>query len=84
MRTVEHAYDIDGTRVRNKTTPSGGTPEVVDYLVDTSGLSQVVAESNAGGAVTALHVRKGEKVPADSQDRDFAEALATFGMKPSQ
>jgi RHS repeat-associated protein len=54
---VEHAYDPDGTRVRTTTTPSGGPAEVVDYLVDTSELSQVVAESNNAGAVTALHVR---------------------------
>jgi RHS repeat-associated protein len=54
---VEHAYDPDGTRVRTTTTPAGGPAELVDYLVDSTGLSQVVAESNGVGTVTALHVR---------------------------
>lgn len=57
---VEHAYDSDGTRIRTTTTPLGGPAERVDYLVDTAGLSQVVAELNAAGAVTALHVRGGD------------------------
>jgi len=65
--TVEHTYDADGTRMRTRTTPATGPPTTIDYLVDpwhqTSAagrsliLSQVVAESDATGALTAYHVR---------------------------
>ncbi len=64
---VEHTYDADGTRVRTRTTPATGPPTTVDYLVDpwhqTSAagrglvLSQVVAETDDTGALTAYHVR---------------------------
>ncbi|MEZ5314526.1 MAG: RHS repeat-associated core domain-containing protein [Thermoanaerobaculia bacterium] len=65
---VEHTYDVDGTRVRTRTTPATGPPVTVDYLVDpwhqtgVAGralvLSQVVAESDATtGELTAYHVR---------------------------
>jgi len=65
--TVEHTYDPDGTRVRTVTTSPGQAAQTVDYLVDpwfqtsaagrTLVLSQVVAESDGTGALTALHVR---------------------------
>ncbi|HEX9800126.1 MAG TPA: RHS repeat-associated core domain-containing protein [Thermoanaerobaculia bacterium] len=65
---VEHDYDVDGTRVRTRTTPPTGAPATVDYLADpfhqTSVaaralvLSQIVAETGAGtGALSAYHVR---------------------------
>jgi RHS repeat-associated protein len=53
-----HTYDVDGTRVKTVTTPSGGTVETVEYLVDTSGgLSQVVLEGSSTTAVSAYYVR---------------------------
>jgi RHS repeat-associated protein len=55
---VENAYDFDGTRVRTVTTPSGGSPSATSFLVDTSGsLSQVVAETDAAGALVVHYVR---------------------------
>jgi RHS repeat-associated protein len=55
---VEHAYDADGNRVQTRTTPAGGIAVVANYLVDpASSLSQVVAESDAAGGVTAYYVR---------------------------
>ncbi len=64
---VEHTYDADGTRVRTRTTPATGPPTTIDYLVDpwhqTSAagrglvLSQVVAETDGTGNLTAYHVR---------------------------
>jgi RHS repeat-associated protein len=55
---IQHVYDPDGNRVQTTTTPPGQPPQVVNYLVDTSGsLSQVVAESNAAGQLTAYYVR---------------------------
>ena len=55
---VEHAYDADGVRVRTTTTPSGGSPSVTDFLVDTSGsLSHVITESDGGGTFIAYYVR---------------------------
>ncbi len=63
---VEHAYDADSTRVRTKTTSSGGAPVTTEYLIDpehgtsTAGagpvLSQVVAETE-GAALVAYHLR---------------------------
>ena len=65
--TVDHTYDADGTRVRTVTTPAGQPSQTVDYLVDpwhqTSAagrnlvLSQVVAETDGSGTLTAYHVR---------------------------
>lgn len=56
--TVEHTYDIDGTRVKTVTTPAGGPPQVVEYLVDTSGgLSQVVLEGSSATTISAYYVR---------------------------
>lgn len=55
---VTHAYDADGNRVRTEITPSTGPPVVTDFLVDPSGdLSQVVAETDADGNLTAHYVR---------------------------
>jgi YD repeat-containing protein len=57
---VEHVYDADGTRVRTTVTAVGGSPVVTNYLVDvTSGLSQVVAESDGTGVVGNYYVRAG-------------------------
>ncbi len=48
---IEHAYDVDGHRVRSTITPSGEPPSVIDYLVDTSDpLSHVVVEIVDGQA----------------------------------
>jgi RHS repeat-associated protein len=71
---VEHTYDADGHRVRTVVTPPGGAPSVTDFLVDplstdefargvNAPLSQVVAESDGGGALQALYVR-GEELLA--------------------
>ncbi len=56
---VNHLYDADGNRVQTKVTPAGGgMATTTNYLVDTTGsLSQVVAESDGTGALTALYVR---------------------------
>ncbi|MCP3938116.1 MAG: RHS repeat-associated core domain-containing protein, partial [Actinomycetia bacterium] len=55
---VTHLYDADGVRVRTKVTPPGGSVEVTDYLVDTSGgLSLVVAETDGSGNLTSYYVR---------------------------
>ncbi|MCP4544835.1 MAG: RHS repeat-associated core domain-containing protein, partial [bacterium] len=55
---VTHTYDADGVRVRTEVTPPGGPSRVTDYLVDTAGpLSQVVAETDGSGALTAYYVR---------------------------
>ncbi len=63
--TVEHDYDGNGNRVRTRVTPVGGATEVTDYLVDTSSsLSQVIAESDSGGSVTAYYVRGNELLAA--------------------
>jgi RHS repeat-associated protein len=56
--TVEHVYDVDGTRVKTVTTPPGGPAETVEYLVDTSGgLSQVVLEGSSTSSMSAYYVR---------------------------
>jgi RHS repeat-associated protein len=57
--TVEYAYDAFGNRLQTKTTPAGSTtPVVVNYVVDTSaGLSHVVADVDAGGALTSYYLR---------------------------
>jgi RHS repeat-associated protein len=55
---IQHVYDADGNRVQTTSTLPGQPPQVVNYLVDTSGpLSQVVAESNGVGQLTAYYVR---------------------------
>ena len=54
---VEHTYDADGTRVRTRTTPATGPPTTTDYLVDTLGLSQVVAETDETNTLKAYHAR---------------------------
>ena len=58
---VQNTYDVDGVLVRTVVTPSGGTAQVTELLVDTSGgLSHVVAEIDGSGAVTAFYVRAGD------------------------
>jgi fibro-slime domain-containing protein/RHS repeat-associated protein len=55
---ITHAYDADGNRVRTEITPATGPPAVIEYLVDTTGdLSQVVAETDSAGRLTAYYVR---------------------------
>ncbi len=63
---VDHLYDADGNRVQTKVTPAGGgTATTTNYLVDTTGsLSQVVAESDGSGALTALYVRANDELLA--------------------
>jgi YD repeat-containing protein len=54
---IQYVYDVDGNRVHTTTTPPGGAPQLANYLVDTSGsLSEVVAEANAAGQVTAYYL----------------------------
>ena len=58
---VENVYDVDGVLVRTVVTPAGGSAQVTDLLVDSSGgLSHVVAEIDGSGTVTALYVRAGD------------------------
>jgi RHS repeat-associated protein len=55
---VAYGYDADGVLVRTVTTAPDGSSETVDYLVDTSGpLSQVVAETDGSGNLTAYYLR---------------------------
>jgi RHS repeat-associated protein len=62
---VSHVYDADGNRMQTSVTPSGGTPSVTNFLVDTSGdLSQVAADSDSGGGLIALYVRNGDELLA--------------------
>jgi RHS repeat-associated protein len=59
--TVSHAYDADGNRVKTSVAPGA----VTNMLVDPSGgLSQVVAETDGAGALTALYVRAGDELLA--------------------
>jgi RHS repeat-associated protein len=58
---VENEYDVDGVMVKTVVTPSGGTAQTTDLLVDTSGgLSHVVAEVDASGTVSVVYVRAGD------------------------
>jgi RHS repeat-associated protein len=62
---VANMYDPDGNRVQTAVTPSAGTPVTSNYLVDTSGgLSQVVAETDANGNLTAYYLRVGDELLA--------------------
>jgi RHS repeat-associated protein len=68
---VAHQYDPDGNRVQTSVTPSGGTATITNMLVDTvgcascgGGLSQVVAETDGSGSLTALYVRAGDELLA--------------------
>jgi RHS repeat-associated protein len=55
---VDYAYDADGNRVRSEVTPANGPPTVTDYLVDPAApLSQVVADVDGSGLVSAFYVR---------------------------
>lgn len=64
---VRHGYDADGNRVRTEVTPVNGPPTATEYLIDPvhrassaatgPALSQIVAEIDAGGQMTAYHVR---------------------------
>jgi RHS repeat-associated protein len=55
---VEHAYDADGNRVRTEVTPATGPPRATELLVDSSApLSQVVAEIDSAGNLTAYYFR---------------------------
>jgi RHS repeat-associated protein len=58
---VVHEYDADGNRVQTSVT-SRDTTTTTNMLVDTVGLSQVVAETDEGGALTALYVRVGDEL----------------------
>ncbi len=60
---VAQQYDPDGNRVQTNVTPSGGLATTTNMLVDTGGtLSQVVAETDASGNVTAVYVRVGDEL----------------------
>ncbi len=61
---VGHVYDPDGNRVKTTVTPAGGgAPVATTFLVDTSGgLSQVVADTDGSGNVTALYVRNRDEL----------------------
>jgi len=61
--TVSDQYDADGNRVQTTVTPSGASALTTNMLVDTTGgLSQVVAETDGGGNVTAIYVRAGDEL----------------------
>lgn len=73
---VDISYDADGNRVRTEVTDAGGASSTIHYLVDTSGsLSQVVAESDGSGQVTAYYVRGDEllsvKRPGSGEKRYY-------------
>jgi RHS repeat-associated protein len=67
---VSHGYDVDGNRVRTEVTPEGGASGVTEYLVDPSqqlasgraaaAISQVVAEFDGSGSLSAYYVRGDE------------------------
>jgi RHS repeat-associated protein len=67
---VAHQYDTDGNRVQTSVTSGGGSAVTTNMLVDTvgcpscgeGGLSQAVAETDAGGNVTAVYVRTGNEL----------------------
>ncbi len=61
---VGHAYDPDGNRVKTTVAPvGGGAPVATSFLVDTSGgLSQVVADTDGSGNITALYVRNRDEL----------------------
>jgi RHS repeat-associated protein len=64
---VSHVYDADGNRVQTTVTPPGtsATPVVTNFLVDTSGgLSQVVADTDRNGSLTALYIRNRDELLA--------------------
>jgi RHS repeat-associated protein len=64
---IYHAYDADGNRVRTELAPSTGPPVVTEYLIDPAHslssagslreLSQVVAELDTAGNISAYYVR---------------------------
>ncbi len=59
---VAHQYDTDGNRVQTSVTASGNTA-TTNMLVDTvAGLSQVVAETDGSGSLTALYIRNGDEL----------------------
>ncbi len=59
---VAHQYDADGNRVQTSVTASGNTA-TTNMLVDTvAGLSQVVAETDGSGSLTALYIRNGDEL----------------------
>jgi len=56
--TIRHSYDADGNRIRTETRVPGGSSSTIIYLVDPSGpRSQIVAEVDESGAVSAFFVR---------------------------
>ncbi len=60
---VAHEYDADGNRVQTSVTASGGSAATTNMLVDTvAGLSQVVAETDGSGSLTALYIRNGDEL----------------------
>jgi RHS repeat-associated protein len=60
---VDHTYDPDGHRVQTRLTLPSGTAKTTRYLVDPSGLSHVVAETDgATGALSAAYVRLGDEL----------------------
>ncbi len=60
---VAHQYDPDGNRVQTSVTASGGSAATTNMLVDTvAGLSQVVAETDGSGSLTALYIRDGDEL----------------------
>ncbi len=59
---VAHQYDPDGNRVQTTVT-AGGNTATTNMLVDTvAGLSQVVAETDGSGSLTALYIRNGDEL----------------------
>jgi RHS repeat-associated protein len=55
---IEYTYDPDGNRLSSRTTPPAAPVQVANFLVDSSvSLSEVVAESDQAGNLSAYYVR---------------------------
>lgn len=72
---VAHEYDADGNRVQ--TSATGASAATTNMLVDTvgcascgGGLSQVVAETDGSGDITAVYVRAGDELLAVMRPAD--------------
>jgi RHS repeat-associated protein len=62
---VSHIYDVDGNRAKTTVAPSSAPASVTNFLVDASSApSQVVADADANGSVTALYIRNGGELLA--------------------
>jgi RHS repeat-associated protein len=78
---VAHVYDVDGNRVKTIVTGPGATSGVTNFLVDIAdGLSRVVAETDAIGAVQAYYVRAGGQLLAVRRGPSQARYFLADGL----